>query len=177
MVFYVLSVYWNKWWSSSWWSFLTQMAMTWGFADVVDGGGGCGCGRRRVCGWRGMLWTWRVVVVIADVIVDVFAGDMACCGCGRGGGDGCGCRWWHIWACMACSQGGLGGVGRIWTGRGEGGWGLDQPNLDAERGGAAYLSFHTVQEGVGWEQRGGLESWLMAWEFKRSSKYMITWLD
>jgi len=34
----------DGWWLS------TRMAVTWGFADVVDGGGGRGRGRRRVCG-------------------------------------------------------------------------------------------------------------------------------
>jgi len=36
-----------------WWSLQTlsmRMAVTWGFADVVDGGGGHRRGRRRVCG-------------------------------------------------------------------------------------------------------------------------------
>ena len=93
--------------------------------DAAGGGGGHGCRCQRV---RGV--TWRVH-------------DVA------GGGGGHGRRQRHVWACMVCSRGGPGGVGRIRTGWGEGGWGLGQPNSDAEKGGAAYLSPCTDQEGVG----------------------------
>jgi len=33
-----------------WWSLSMRMAVTWGFADVVDGDGGRGRGHQHVCG-------------------------------------------------------------------------------------------------------------------------------
>jgi len=40
----------DRWWWSSQTSLSMRMAVMWGFADVVDGGGGHRRGRQHVCG-------------------------------------------------------------------------------------------------------------------------------